>query len=187
MSIQDIQILQNHRSYRSRLEARWAAFFDRLGWKYEYEPFDLPGWSPDFMLFGKHPILVEVKPVVSFPDSAAVKILEALSQAPDIECSELLIVGASLLTSEYADNPQIGWTVEANLDESGEVVYGGPAVLGLWCDGKGKYGYCSADQSFRDRISGGYDGGCWGAYGEPDIQLLQRYWSEAANEVQRTK
>lgn len=34
--------------YRSRLEARWAVFFDLAGWKHEYEPIDLPGWSPDF-------------------------------------------------------------------------------------------------------------------------------------------
>jgi hypothetical protein len=28
---------------RSRLEARWAAFFDELGWPWEYEPVDLAG------------------------------------------------------------------------------------------------------------------------------------------------
>lgn len=40
--------------YRSRLEARWAAFFDQLGidYYYEYEGFQLPsGWYvPDFFL-----------------------------------------------------------------------------------------------------------------------------------------
>lgn len=34
--------------FRSRLEATWAAFFDLAGWKWEYEPVDLEGWSPDF-------------------------------------------------------------------------------------------------------------------------------------------
>ena len=64
--------------YRSRLEARWAAFFDLIGWKHEYEPIDLPGWSPDFRVVfpcghsecektegkrdGYHVLLVEVKP-----------------------------------------------------------------------------------------------------------------------------
>jgi hypothetical protein len=33
---------------RSRLEARWAAFFDLVSWRWEYEPIDLLGWSPDF-------------------------------------------------------------------------------------------------------------------------------------------
>ena len=35
---------------RSRLEARWAAVFDALGAKWEYEPFDLNGWIPDFLV-----------------------------------------------------------------------------------------------------------------------------------------
>lgn len=64
--------------YRSRLEARWAAFFDLAEWQHEYEPIDLPGWSPDFRVVfpcrhsecektdgkrdGRHSLLVEVKP-----------------------------------------------------------------------------------------------------------------------------
>jgi len=37
-------------NFRSRLEARWAAFFDLVGWKWIYEPFDFEGWIPDFQL-----------------------------------------------------------------------------------------------------------------------------------------
>ena len=49
--------------FRSRLEARWAAFFDLCGWKWDYEPFDLDGWAPDFRLkIGDIIFLVEVKP-----------------------------------------------------------------------------------------------------------------------------
>lgn len=46
--------------FRSRAEARWAAVFDLLGWRWRYELIDLPGYIPDFILtdFG---ILVEVK------------------------------------------------------------------------------------------------------------------------------
>lgn len=49
--------------FRSRTEARWAAFFDLVGLKWDYEPFDLEGWAPDFLLRTKigH-VLVEVKP-----------------------------------------------------------------------------------------------------------------------------
>ena len=40
--------------FRSRLEARWAVFFEALGieWAYEYEGFDLPvgPYLPDFLL-----------------------------------------------------------------------------------------------------------------------------------------
>lgn len=63
--------------FRSRLEARWAAFFDLAGWKWEYEPVDLFGWSPDFRVEfpcghsecnGKHVLLVEVKPYFSIDE-----------------------------------------------------------------------------------------------------------------------
>lgn len=49
---------------RSRTEARWAAFFDLAGWEWQYEPFDLNGYIPDFVLALPHgDLLVEVKPV----------------------------------------------------------------------------------------------------------------------------
>ncbi len=51
--------------FRSRLEARWAAFFDLCTWSWEYEPVDLKGWTPDFRLNLAQPILVEVKPVLT--------------------------------------------------------------------------------------------------------------------------
>lgn len=48
--------------FRSRLEAQWAYFFDFVGWNWEYEPFDLRGYIPDFILkFAKVEILVEIK------------------------------------------------------------------------------------------------------------------------------
>ena len=49
-----IQTKYNGYHFRSRLEARWAVFFDKLGIKYEYEPegFELPSgrYLPDFYL-----------------------------------------------------------------------------------------------------------------------------------------
>lgn len=34
--------------FRSRLEARWAALFDIIAWKWVYEPVDFLDWVPDF-------------------------------------------------------------------------------------------------------------------------------------------
>jgi hypothetical protein len=52
MSIQPIETFYNGYRFRSRLEARWAVFFDTLKIKYLYEPegFDLDGlwYLPDF-------------------------------------------------------------------------------------------------------------------------------------------
>lgn len=50
--------------FRSRLEARWAAFFDYLGFVWYYEPEGFPGWIPDFMILPD--LLVEVKPISEF-------------------------------------------------------------------------------------------------------------------------
>ena len=55
--------------FRSRLEARWAVFFNELGikWYYEYEGFDLDGewYLPDFYLPEvKDGMFFEVKPLV---------------------------------------------------------------------------------------------------------------------------
>ena len=64
--------------FRSRLEARWAAFFDLIGWKWEYEPFDLDGYIPDFLLTDfLRPTIVEVKPardMQALVDTAAAKV-----------------------------------------------------------------------------------------------------------------
>ena len=55
MSIKAIETSYSGYKFRSRLEARWAVFFDSLGLKWEYEPegFHLPDgqmYLPDFHL-----------------------------------------------------------------------------------------------------------------------------------------
>ncbi len=69
--IRPIDTVYNYRNYRSRLEARWAVFFDTLGilYEYEYEGYMLPDGSwylPDFLMIDKSlpygQFLVEVKP-----------------------------------------------------------------------------------------------------------------------------
>jgi hypothetical protein len=52
--------------YRSKLEARWACFFDLIGWQYEYEPCEFNGWTPDFIVYGSggRVIYFEVKPYI---------------------------------------------------------------------------------------------------------------------------
>lgn len=61
-----IPTFYNKLHFRSRLEARWAVFFDEMGIKYKYEPkgFELPDGSmylPDFYLPVVN-IFAEVKP-----------------------------------------------------------------------------------------------------------------------------
>lgn len=78
--IKAIETVYNGYRFRSRLEARWAVFFDELGIEYEYEPegFDLGEagyYLPDFWLpeqkywieiKGKYPTNDDVIKVASF-------------------------------------------------------------------------------------------------------------------------
>lgn len=72
--IKPIPTEYNGYRFRSRLEARWAVFFDALGVEYEYEPegfcFDGITYLPDFLIHDvegihayewRHDIYVEVK------------------------------------------------------------------------------------------------------------------------------
>lgn len=54
--------------YRSRLEARWAAFMSRIGWEFTYEPFDGDGYIPDFIVHGDRPLFIEVKPAMTLKE-----------------------------------------------------------------------------------------------------------------------
>ena len=82
-NIKPIETIYNGYRFRSRLEARWAVFFDTLGVKYEYEPqgfqFNGTWYLPDFKIYdveGEHDICwrkdiyVEVK---GEPDSQSAK------------------------------------------------------------------------------------------------------------------
>ncbi len=185
-STSGIPTLYKHRQYRSRLEARWACFFDLLGWRYEYEPCDFEGWIPDFVLYEASPVFVEVKPVTTFPEDVATKI-------DGTSCGhEALIVGMTLLHGSQ-DAPIVGWLRQdmALYGPNGEGMEQGwdwaEAPFGVWSstspDASLRVGFCHEIQSFRDRITGKYDGGCWGEQ-ILDIPRLYQLWAEAGNTVQ---
>jgi hypothetical protein len=66
--IKAIPTTYNHVLYRSRMEARWAAFFDFVGWEFEYEPEPFQTWSPDFVI---HTLdtFIEVKPMLMWGEA----------------------------------------------------------------------------------------------------------------------
>lgn len=80
MTIMPIETRYAGCRFRSRLEARWAVFFDALGIRWEYEPqgYALPTgpYLPDFQLFGLGgdagggPIWFEVKPPADDPSNS---------------------------------------------------------------------------------------------------------------------
>jgi len=86
MTIQSLETTYNNITFRSRLEARWAVFFDVLGAAWEYEPQvfdlgDLGHYLPDFLLpawrYNKaretQPLWLEIKPP-AFPAAALTKV-----------------------------------------------------------------------------------------------------------------
>jgi len=79
--IKAIETKYNGYHFRSRLEARWAVFFDSMEIRYEYEPegFDLGkyGWYlPDFRLLD-YGYFVEIKPWLAPEDMDSKGILKA--------------------------------------------------------------------------------------------------------------
>jgi hypothetical protein len=112
-----IPTVYNNIVMRSRLEARWAAFFDLSGWRWVYEPVDLPGYIPDFAVYlptrevlnesGEEPTevyLVEVKP--------ALVVEELMPAAEKMDAAGWhgfgYILGASPGVSIVANGPQTG-------------------------------------------------------------------------------
>lgn len=98
--------------FRSRLEARWAAMFDLLGYSWEYEPIDLNGYIPDFILAFPKPMIVEVKPYIEpvsewfWTSSYERSTHEARETLDKIERSgwegEGLLVGSTMLEHRHA-------------------------------------------------------------------------------------
>lgn len=97
-------------NFRSRLEARWAAAFDILGWRWTYEPLDGSGYVPDFLIAGPHPFLIEVKPAVTEDDYRApvAKITAGIGSNWD---HDVVVVGASI-DARLSHEPTIGLAVD---------------------------------------------------------------------------
>lgn len=63
-------------NFRSRLEAKWATFFDYAGWNWQYEPSEIGGYNPDFIIkcksrsYGVSHIIVEIKPSIMVAEEA---------------------------------------------------------------------------------------------------------------------
>lgn len=113
VEIKAIETEYNGYKFRSRLEARWAVFFDSLGIKYEYEPegFELPSgamYLPDFKVkcFGTRisnkdepfDLYIEVKGFMSKSDSD--RILEFSRYNP------VLVVGNIPKSVELLDDEE---------------------------------------------------------------------------------
>lgn len=85
-------------NFRSRLEARWAAWFDIVGLKWEYEPFDTDAaYLPDFLVESR--LLCEVRPIQwsnLYDDSELVIARAQISEAAAQLHLTPVVLGASI-------------------------------------------------------------------------------------------
>jgi len=112
--IKAIETRYNGYRFRSRLEARWAVFFDTLGLSWEYEPegfhTSAGPYLPDFRVFtpqGEH-IWYEVKPQGNGPD----KKLDAFEKTlcVDLEPNQCSTARVALLSGDpitVLSNPKV--------------------------------------------------------------------------------
>jgi hypothetical protein len=140
MPLQPIQTRYKGHHFRSRLEARWAVFFDALGvhWEYEPEGFDLDGtlYLPDFRVTtGDLVYWYEVKPL-GLPFDAAGKFFKfqellAAERYKDYEDATFLNTEARLLIGDPVDVfvgkhacPRCGCDVEPEAFSASEPEWG---------------------------------------------------------------
>lgn len=100
-TLRAIETHYNGYHFRSRLEARWAVFFDTLGIRYDYEPqgYDLGDgtfYLPDFWL-PEQKCWVEIKP--DYPPPAVLQKLNRLCQASGYEVA--LLVGSDFAPLKF--------------------------------------------------------------------------------------
>jgi hypothetical protein len=178
----------NGTQFRSRLEAKWAAFFDLCGWAWEYEPCDLNGWVPDFLIRGgENNLFVEVKPFNWFQGcSENHNLIRSSSVADKIfnaTCEEILLLGSYpvgrgafgyLLESDKSPND---W----GLREKDEKWSSDAAILNF---GKSfKYDVSANLGSYRFRLGNEYSGD---HHLEPTkAEEIESLWRAASNIVQK--
>lgn len=172
-----IPTVYNGIQFRSRLEAKWACFFDLIEWAWEYEPVDLDGWIPDFVISHstyRVPLYVEVKPEIGYAENhrTLIKIEQCLG-AP--KPRELRKPGDRLPSSKEWD--------DFFANTSFQVMLVGPALQQIQI--------CSNKPPYYDEIVGFYYAlgmtmfPRWDYRNDyPDYHFTRRAWKKATNIVQ---
>ena len=172
--------------YRSRLEAKWGAFFWRLGWHFTYEPFDGDGYIPDFVLHGDRPLLVEVKPAVTPSEyqAPADKITRGVAATWK---SDILVVGIDplppLLVSEFWNHPAAGLLGQSLENFDGESLGDWSFAAGLWvtCNACKQPAIFHPELDFTATPCGHHDGD---AHLSPaNLIGIRNAWEAATNDV----
>lgn len=169
-AIKAIPTTYNGVRFRSRLEAKWAAFMDTVGWRWDYEPIDLNGYIPDFILT-RRDIIAEVKP---FQTSNEINLAQGKAFMSGWN-RDLLIFGSQ---------PFWQLTITKTAIVHSIPIWGGGAqgrrALFCWCDSCDKgMGLCSTGD--RCRVCGEFG---TRPMDEDRVPIIQHAWKMAYNAVQ---
>lgn len=188
--------------FRSRLEARWAAMFDLLNWSWVYEPFDGDYYIPDFLIEGKNPFIVEVRPCVSEKEYEAQT--STIKVYRETFNGDILILGASptpyLEDHWRRSSPCAGLLWQDTLIEWGKepthwrgCVYPSSPWIGNHSEGSWHTASwfrcldCSSISLVHELQSfDGYPCGCYDGdhhLGSIPASLLKEYWNKAGTQV----
>jgi hypothetical protein len=160
--------------FRSRVEATYACFFDKLGWIWEYEPLDLAGYIPDFVLRFQKPLLVEIKGAFSIDQLDPFR--EKIERSG--WTGEALLMGVSPIDDGHP-HPLLGQIGEPL--ENGEWLWS-PARAFV-CISRGHLSVLSEDNSWDCRICGVGGHGNLGVV-ERDPDGAFKEWALAKNRMQ---
>lgn len=181
--------------FRSRLEAKWAVFFDLVGWSWVYEPFDLDGYIPDFLITGQWPLVAEIGPV-----SSQREYVEKSAKAdarPEQIGRDVIVLGLTPVVPFRGsvvdpDNPTAGWLgeqhgpIDLDFPVNGSLTE--PAGFtwdtGLWgrCFKCGSLGVVHSMLSYCLRPCGHHQSGSFGD--RVNVDWLNALWARATNDVQ---
>lgn len=166
-------VIYNNIQFRSRLESRWAAFFDLMAWEYTYEPYDLERWSPDFKLITEmgSEFLVEVKPTELIDKALRLKIANATGFS-----SGILLVSESPFNYPYPNCIGLTSIDGKTLDYKGETDFEfcTSVIMDVYGDGKDIHNLCNCDEQVHTQFLEAND-------------FCTELWSEAGNKVQFLK
>ncbi len=159
--------------FRSRTEARWAAFFDELHWPWEYEPHDLVWYVPDFVLkLDNEPagVLCEIKGCNSLEELRA----HTAKTSDSGWQHDALIVGSGPMKLSDAQ-PLLGLIGEPS-GPHGWLEWS-PARI-FYCLSCGQHSMLAEDGCWRCRVCGARDGHMGAA------EQVEELWARACNRVQ---
>jgi len=179
-SIKAIPTKYNGVQFRSRLEATWAAFFDLCGWNWDYEPIDLKGWIPDFVLEGvDYNIYIEVKPFTELEEFKNVIIKVTKTGIEE----NILLLGIKPFMSNgefgFSGYYSIGWCNEIGCEHGYYFNHNIFTDHGNHNIFKYRYDYFNPQMSYNKRLNNYYSGDDYNDFGDP-----MPLWKEAKNKVQ---